>query len=212
MVLIYLILIILASADAFSTYLVQWRGEKDYSYSPREFREAEFINSVQACVRQPSPSAHSSSSLTFETVMEESSCQQQNQTNQNEIIQLMSTDIGRLDVVNGAARCATLRNIYEVLGEGDSFETCAAASAADSFTDRERKGASWAVRCRDYRNGRVGKAVNVGKTFERDAIIGISSITDNLRGPVDLSAPEILLYIAIFPGSRYLLLRELGHG
>lgn len=190
---------------AFShTYLVQWRGEKDFSYSPRAFREAEFRNALQA-------EDLSSSSLKFESVMGDSA--QPNQTNQNDIIQLMSTEVSKMNVINGASRCSTVRNLYEVLGEGESYESCAsAASITDSFTTDERAGASWAVRCRDYRNGRVGKAVNVGKTFEREAIIGISKVTDQLRGPVSLSTPTVLLYVAIFPGSRYLLLRELGHG
>ena len=54
------------------------------------------------------------------------------------------------------------------------------------ITEEEKIEGSWAVRCRDYRHGRVGKAVNVGKTFEREAIVGIEEVTRHLLGPVKL--------------------------
>jgi len=84
------------------TFLVQWRGEKDFAYSPRELREAEFRNALSATLTSP---LQLSPQLAFETVMEGS--EQPNQTNQNDIIQLVHTDVDPATIVAGASRCAT---------------------------------------------------------------------------------------------------------
>lgn len=117
-------------------------------------------------------------------------------------------------------RCSLIRNAFQVVAEGDSYEKVAGeALKKESFEDMMQGGinedATWSIRLRRYgsvedevvtnssgtqgkkkqQQARYGKNVRSPLTDERNAIMSMADLVQLFRGKVNLVNPDCKIYL-----------------
>lgn len=117
-------------------------------------------------------------------------------------------------------RCSLIRNAFQVVAEGDSYEEVAGeALKKESFEDMMQGGinedATWSIRLRRYgsvedevvtnssgtqgkkkqQQARYGKNVRSPLTDERNAIMSMADLVQLFRGKVNLANPDCKIYL-----------------
>jgi hypothetical protein len=183
------------------SYVVQWRGEKDFRYVPPSLREAEFQGSLSTVT--PLPSSFKTDLVPGEPLF------------QTLTFQTLSAALPSDRVGQAAGRCATVRRVFRVLSEGGSLAELV-SPIPDPYRHAEERGPAaptWSVRVRDLRGGRaLGKRRGHGRTHEAEALLALAPLTDLLEGAVCLKSPDVALHVLLLPGGRFLLLRLLTSG
>ncbi len=114
--------------------------------------------------------------------------------------------IDKNNLIEAAERCSLVRNVYEIVGVGDTYEGLAHSvlkhqKLIDMTRSSNATKQSWSLRLREYgsesdKNRRYGTRKRSSMSKERDALQSMSSILLNkFVGPVNLKSPDCPLHV-----------------
>ena len=118
-------------------------------------------------------------------------------------ISFENNSITSMDLIEATERCSLVRSTYQILARGKNYNELAINGMDSTFLQSLNginKNATWCIRLRDYRDmeegiPRFGRNIKSPLVRERQAILEMKELVLQFAGKVDLSNPDVKLYI-----------------
>jgi len=209
-----------------SKLLVHWKGEAEEGYSI-QFRHLEFQGALSAVLKQsnlPATTLQFTDALSYtgSAYMPQVKLVRFNQAMQ--FIESSEPEIPRSAFISAAERCSLIHALYEVVAEGESYETLLTVAMQNGGFDdmkagQEGENDTWCVRVRHYgensgfdKQRRHGDRTRSMK-LERPVLNALKPLLLQFGGDVQLRKPDCK--ICVFDGLKFdhkVLARRIARG